>query len=306
MAKLLIKNDPRLTNIYNNLIKSKKNSQSYMLVGNSKSKLNEYAILLSKILVCPHTFEEKCTKCNICKRIDSNNYPELKIINPENKVIKKEKITDLTRKFQGQSIEGRNLVYIINDAECLNIAASNSILKFLEEPDSNVVAIFTTTNFDGVIKTITSRCQIIKVNNTKINEGINFVVETSGLDEENVYKVVDFTKKIENNYPLAVAQVKEEFLNIFNNKDMLDKALKVMLLFYKDILNYKINEKTQFFEKNEIKLVANKQNKDTISKKISFILENMDKIEYNVNMLLFMNYLLIGIGDIKDDESSRN
>ena len=306
MAELLIKNDPRLTNIYNNLIKSKKNSQSYMLVGNSKSKLNEYAILLSKILVCPHTFEEKCTKCNICKRIDSNNYPELKIINPENKVIKKEKITDLTRKFQSQSIEGRNLVYIINDAECLNIAASNSILKFLEEPDSNVVAIFTTTNFDGVIKTITSRCQIIKVNNTKINEGINFVVETSGLDEENVYKVVDFTKKIENNYPLAVAQVKEEFLNIFNNKDMLDKALKVMLLFYKDILNYKINEKTQFFEKNEIKLVANKQNKDTISKKISFILENMDKIEYNVNMLLFMNYLLIGIGDIKDDESSRN
>lgn len=306
MAELLIKNDPRLTNIYNNLIKSKKNSQSYMLVGNSKSKLNEYAVLLSKILVCPHTFEEKCTKCNICKRIDSNNYPELKIISPENKVIKKEKITDLTRKFQSQSIEGRNLVYIINDAECLNIAASNSILKFLEEPDSNVVAIFTTTNFDGVIKTITSRCQIIKVNNTKINEGINFVIETSGLDEENVYKVVDFTKKIENNYPLAVAQVKEDFLNIFNNKDMLDKALKVMLLFYKDILNYKINEKTQFFEKNEIKLVANKQTKDIISKKISFILENMDKIEYNVNMLLFMNYLLIGIGDIKDDESSRN
>ena len=306
MAELLIKNDPKLTNIYNNLIKNKKNSQSYMLVGNSKSKLNEYAILLSKILICPHSFEENCMKCNICKRIDNNNYPELKIINPENKVIKKEKIIDLTRKFQSQSIEGQNLVYIINDAESLNIAASNSILKFLEEPDSNVVAIFTTTNFDGVIKTITSRCQIIKLNNSKINEGIDFVIETSGLDKENVYRVIDFVKKIENNYPLAVAVLKEEFLNIFNNKDMLDKTLKVMLLFYKDALNYKINEKTQFFEKNEIKLVANNQTKDIISKKISFILENMDKIEYNVNILLFMNYLLIGIGDIKDDESSRN
>ena len=43
------------------------------------------------------------------------------------------------------------------------------------------------------------------------------------------------------------------------------------------------------------------QNNDTISKKISFILENITKLEYNVNILLFMDNLLIGIGEILDD-----
>ena len=40
---------------------------------------------------------------------------------------------------------------------------------------------------------------------------------------------------------------------------------------------------------------------ETISKKISFILENITKLEYNVNILLFMDNLLIGIGEILDD-----
>lgn len=84
-------------------------------------------------MICPYKYKENCNNCNICSRIDNNIFSELKIINPVNGVIKKESIIELRNDFQTQSIEGKNEVYIINDAECLNQSSANAILKFLEE-----------------------------------------------------------------------------------------------------------------------------------------------------------------------------
>lgn len=48
-------------------------------------------------------------------------------------------------------------VYIIDDADKMNIAAQNTLLKTLEEPPSSVVIILITNNIDGLIGTILSR-----------------------------------------------------------------------------------------------------------------------------------------------------
>ena len=211
MNEIFIKNQPVLSKILNKIQNTDNNVQAYILSGDSKEKLRDYAILFSKILICPNKYEKNCEKCNICMRIDNNSFGELKIINPVNKVIKKETILELRNSFNTESIEGRNGVYIINDVETLNVAAANAILKFLEEPDGNFVAIFTTTNIDSVIKTISSRCQIIKINNCKTKYGLEFVSEISGLEEEKIYEVVDFTKLIEKSKSKAFSTVKNDF-----------------------------------------------------------------------------------------------
>ena len=84
----------------------------------------------------------------------------------------------------------------------------------------------------------------------------------------------------------------------FNTREKIKSALNVMLLIYKDILNYKINNKCIYFELNDFKSLIETNNTEKITKKITFILENISKIGYNVNILLFMSNLLIGIGDI--------
>lgn len=306
MNEIFIKNQPVLSKILNKIRNTENNVQAYILTGDSKEELQEYSTLFSKILICPHKFDSNCEKCNICARIDNNTFGELKVIEPVNKVIKKEAILKLRDAFKTESIEGKNQVYIINDIENFNGAAANAILKFLEEPDSNSIAIFTTTNLDGVIKTIASRCQIIKVNNYKTKFGIEFVSEITSFDEETIYKVVDFTKQIENNSSNSIATVKNDFISEFDTKGKLFEALSVMLLYYKDMLNYKIKDKCLYFEVNDVKSIASFQNEDIISRKISFILENMAKIEYNVNVLLLMSNLIIGIGEITNDKSNRN
>lgn len=306
MDEIQIKNQPILNKILNNINNNGNNVQAYILSGNDKENLINYAILFSKVLICPHKYKKGCSECNICNRIDKENFGELKIINPVNKIIKKEAILELKNEFKTKSIEGKNEVYIINDAETLNGAASNTILKFLEEPDSNIVAIFTTTNLDSVIKTIVSRCQVIKINNFQKKIGIDFIKKLTKFDEETIYKVIDFIKIIEKSSEDAIIDAKKSFLDYFSTKESLINTFNVILLYYKDMLNYKIKNKCSYYEINDIKSIADMQTDNLISKKITFILENIAKLEYNVNILLFIDNFIIGIGEIKDGKSNRN
>lgn len=52
---------------------------------------------------------------------------------------------------------GEYKVYIIDDAEKMNITSQNALLKTLEEPPKAVVMILITSNIDGLLKTILSR-----------------------------------------------------------------------------------------------------------------------------------------------------
>lgn len=296
--KIFIENQPLLTKLLNLVSNANNISGGYIIVGDSKEDLEKYSILLCKALICPNKYTSDCQKCNICKRIDSNNYSELEIINPENSIIKKEQVISLKNRFSKEIVEGKRGVYIINDVEYLNGAAANAILKFLEEPDSNVVAIFTTTNIDRVLPTILSRSQVVKINNIRKKYSIEFVKEVTKLDEDEIYSVITFLKKIELDKSDAMTLLKSDFINIFNDKNKLKSALTVMILFYKDILNYNIKQKCLYFEENELISISKMNNNEVLSKKISFLLENLSKIEYNVNVLLFMSNLLIGIGDI--------
>lgn len=302
---IVINNQPVLSKILNYINNNKINNGSYLLVGENASEIKKYSILLSKIFACPNKYSNNCNKCNICKRIDTNNYTEIKVISPENNIIKKESIIEVRDYYNTKSVEGSSNIYIINDIDTLNVAAANSLLKFLEEPDGNVVAIFNTTNLNKVLPTIISRCQIIKVNNIKKNNGISFIEEVTNLTEEEIYDILSYIKKIEFDRALAFANIKTEIITKFDTKEKIASAIEVILLFYKDVLNYKIKNKSIYFEENDIKRVAQENSSDVIIKKISFILENISKIEYNVNILLFMSNLIIGIGDVANDKSSR-
>ena len=53
-------------------------------------------------------------------------------------------------------------VFIFNDAHAMREEAQNALLKLVEEPPSHVVIIFITSNPDGILYTIRSRCQRIR------------------------------------------------------------------------------------------------------------------------------------------------
>lgn len=300
-------NESILNKIINNIISKSQNVQAYILVGNNKDDLKDKALTFAKVFICPFNYKVVCDRCNICRRINDGNFGELKIIEPVNNIIKKDSVINLKNSFQTNSIEGKNQVYIIYDVELLNQSAANSILKFLEEPDSNTIAIFTTSNFDLVMSTISSRCQVIRLGGKKDEFNKNFILEFCGLTEEFYDLVLNFFISMEKNQTNVIIRLKDDLLNYFTTKESLLSVLKLFLLAYKDMLNYKVLGKMNFFNENkEIIVLEKSQNEKQIIKKISFVLENMKKLKYNVNILLFMYNLIIGIGEISNDKRSRN
>lgn len=284
-----------ISNIQNNKV----NTQAYILSGNNDTLLKEYSVLLAKNLICNDKYANNCSKCNICKRIDNNTFSELKIITPANGIIKKESIIDLKKSYQTNSIEAKNQVYIINEAEKLNAASANSILKFLEEPESNVVAIFNSTNINSVISTIVSRCQIININNTKVEKGIKYIEKNYNFDVKDIENVIDFFYNIEESYQKTLCNINSLLLEKYNSRELIKNFLNTLLLIYVDLLNYQyFHELKYFYEYEDIKKYVNNVK---ITRKISFILENINKLDYNVNILLFIDNLIIGIGAINDD-----
>lgn len=306
MAEVIIEKQPILSKVLTKINSSSVNSQAYILCAEDENMLEVSSLLLSKVVICPNRYSKNCELCNICYRISRNSYGDLKIIEPVNNVIKKEEIMKLKNEFNKNSLEGKNRVYIIKNVEKLNPAAANSLLKFLEEPDSNVVAIFTTTNIDLVMKTILSRCQVIKLNNISNKKSLEYVKKVSLLEEEQITNILDYFFDIENNLDKAKYTVKEKILDAFKTRQDIKNVLTVLLMTYKDLLNYKLFGNLEYFE-NEIGLknIADKLTINIITKKISFILENLAKIEYNVNITLFIMNFLIGIGELQNGKSNR-
>lgn len=68
---------------------------------------------------------------------------------------------DIVKKLSLKSYEGGYKVMIIWMADRMNIAASNKLLKLIEEPPAQTVLILITENEDQVIGTIRSRCQLL-------------------------------------------------------------------------------------------------------------------------------------------------
>ena len=101
---------------------------------------------------------------NLVAKLKIENNTDIAVIEPENNIIDKDKILNIQNKFLTISFNNTLKVYFIKSAEKMNLSASNKLLKFLEEPNENIIGILFTSDINIILPTIRSRCEIF---NTK-------------------------------------------------------------------------------------------------------------------------------------------
>ena len=125
-------------------------------------------------------FNKYSSNSNIEKKIIDNNHPDFLLIEPtyflkgnlinrseaepsknNQGTIRIEQIRNLKTFIGQKSIESGGKVVLIDDAHLLNEAASNCLLKTLEEP-ANGIFILLTSRLNFLLDTIISRCQLIR------------------------------------------------------------------------------------------------------------------------------------------------
>ena len=155
--------NPKINNLVNSYHENKF-SHAFLFVTNDLDRCRNDVLELIKVISCPSSYSDDCKTCNLCYQIDKGSLPNLIQIYPDGMNIKKEQILNIEEHFSAKPIYLKNNIYIINNADKLNKAAANTMLKFLEEPEDNILGFFITNNKEQMLDTIKSRCQIVLVN----------------------------------------------------------------------------------------------------------------------------------------------
>ena len=159
-----------------NIIKNRSLVNGYIFYGAEGLGKKQTALQFIKDI-----FKQSSQSENVEERITNNNHPDFLIVEPDSlletkssgsldlektiksgsEIIKIAQIRNIKTFLSQKSINSEKKIILIIDAHLLNEAASNCLLKTLEEP-SNGVFILLTSKLNLLLDTIISRCQIVR------------------------------------------------------------------------------------------------------------------------------------------------
>ena len=104
-----------------------------------------------------------CGHCESCRAMRLDSHPDYYEVLPESrgksaKIIRIEQIREMQTIASRYPVLSDCRVVLIDEAECMNEAAANSLLKTLEEPEGQVTFILITSARSSLLDTIISRC----------------------------------------------------------------------------------------------------------------------------------------------------
>lgn len=123
------------------------------------------AMVLAAAAVCSGEGEKPCNRCRACRKVAENIHPDvitLARLEDDKGRLKREISVDQIRQLSADACimpnEAPRKVYIIREAETMNLPAQNAALKLLEEPPLGALFLLCTTNASQLLPTVRSRC----------------------------------------------------------------------------------------------------------------------------------------------------
>lgn len=276
---------------YNIITKAKINnsvSHAYLIETNNVKDSMKLVMNFAKFLLCNN---KECGSCNICTLIDNNSYSDFEIISPDGQWVKKEQLLNIQEKYKTKSLNNQKRIYVITDAAALNKSSANSLLKFLEEPTSDVVAILMVDNRYRVLPTILSRCQVIALKKNNDHEEI---------DSKLYGQACLFLETVCMKKTNALAYTKELFHDISTTKEEQERFLTTLENINFEFYKYQLDSSYHFvyeYDPKLIKIIMDNGMLKTLNM-VSLIEETRKLLKYNVNIKLLIDKLIIEMVEV--------
>lgn len=148
-----------------------------------------FAQWLAHALLCEHRQQSllPCGECASCKLNQAGSHPDLIVVRPEEDKtqISVDQIRTANESLTLTSTRNGYRVAIIEPAHQMTIAAANSLLKTLEEPNANTLIIMVSSQSGGLLPTLRSRCQQLGVLVPPVEETKQWIQQQLGKSVSN-------------------------------------------------------------------------------------------------------------------------
>ncbi len=141
--------------------KANRLSHAYLLLSPDAEMLGDYLRLFAKLLVC--SGDNPCNRCRACKLIDGNSFSDVIFYPTEKATVTVDDINSLISESYVKPIENDKKVFILSNAETMNLPAQNKLLKTLEEPPRGVHIIIGATSEYPLLSTVKSRVKKLEL-----------------------------------------------------------------------------------------------------------------------------------------------
>lgn len=191
-----IAGNSRLKGVFSRLVSEDRLPASLLLVGPEGIGKKRFALELARSFVCRSSEQRQpCGKCPACKRSQQislpksddrdghkkvifSDHPDIGLIEPYKRFILVDAVRDLEREAFFRPFEASARTFVIDDAHKMNDAASNALLKTLEEPPSTTRIFLVSSRPSALNDTIRSRCQVLRFAPLDVDEIEAFLDET--------------------------------------------------------------------------------------------------------------------------------
>lgn len=313
----------QLTENLQNALKHNKISHAYMLQGEKFSGKKMTADIFARALQCESSEDKPCNRCRSCRQAMNDNHPDIIYVQHDKPNVIS--VDNIRQQINGdiniKPYSGAYKVYIVDEAEKMNVQAQNALLKTLEEPPAYAVIMLLVTRGESMLPTILSRCvtlnikpvsddaikdylmKKIQVPDYRAGVCASFargnigravqLVSNEGFDKMKS-EVLDTMKKIDE---LEVNQMAEKIRHITEEKFDVGDYLDLCFIWYRDVLLYKACEdKKNIIFKEEIRDIskaASRYSFEGIERIIHSIDRARSRIGANVNFDLTMELMLL-------------
>ncbi len=283
-------------NLILNSFREGNNSHAFLVETNNIDRCLNDIKYICKYINCEHNCEEE-EPCQICNLIDSENNPDLIIVRPlskdsiEGRDIKTDQILDIIDVFSKKPLISKYSIYIIVGADKMNESAANKLLKFLEEPEGNIIGFLISEKPKNILSTIRSRCEYyhFKYDGDTILDLLNITQK----EYDNYYKkALEFISKLNVEPKFVLMKDAKEISKMDRNEilNIFKVIYKIYLIKYENICHNLYNDNEYMKEINNYVLV---NDINLVVKRIKLLDNSINDFQLNLNRDLFINNFII-------------
>lgn len=339
----------QLTENLQNALKHNKISHAYLIQGEKMSGKCMIADIFSRALQCECGQEEDrqatlfdlgatadqdqtgvkmrpCNCCRSCKQAINGNHPDIiHVIHEKPNVIT---VDNIRQQVNGdiaiKPYSGAYKIYIIDEAEKMNVQAQNALLKTLEEPPEYAVILLLATRAEAMLPTILSRCVTLDtkpVSDDLIKKYLMQKIQIpdykaavcSSFARGNVGRAIELASNetfdhmkqsvlgiLKNVTDTEINQIASEVRKINEEKFDTDDYLDLCFIWFRDVLLYKAcgsyGRQCRYIFQEEtpgIASAAKRYSYDAIEKIIHSIDRARSRLAANVNFDLTMELMFL-------------